>query len=176
MKVLRSDNGREFCNKAMNSYLESRGIQRETTAPYTPEQNGKAERDNRTIIESARTIMHVKGLPLQLWAEASNTAVYLLNRSGTSGTRDDTMPYELWVGKKPNLKHLRIFGSEAYVHVPKQLTTKLDVRAKRMLLVGYEGESSNYRLYDPVTKKVTVSRDVVFNEKISKVPFLVNTD
>lgn len=78
-------------------------------------------------------------------------------------------PYELWVGKKPNLQHLRIFGSEAYMHVPKQLTTKLDVRARRVLLVGYEGQSSNYRVYDPLSKKVTVSRDVVFNEKIGTI-------
>lgn len=83
MRELRSDNGREFRNKDMNGYPESRGIQRESTAPYTPEQNGKAERDNRTIIESARTMIHAKGLPLILWAEAANMAVYLMNRSGS---------------------------------------------------------------------------------------------
>lgn len=66
MKVLRSDNGRKFCNRQMDEYLESRGIAKETTAPYTPQQNGKTERDNRTIVESARTMIHAKSLPLSL--------------------------------------------------------------------------------------------------------------
>lgn len=167
MRVLRSDNGREFKNATMDKYLDSRGIRREYTAPYTPEQNGKAERDNRTIVESARTMMNAKGLPQTLWAEASNTAVYLMNRAGSG--QNNVTPYELWIKAKPNLDHIRIFGSEAYVNIPKQLTTKFDARAKRMLLVGYDGDSSNYRLYDPVSKKVTVSRDVVFNEQVNKV-------
>lgn len=88
MKVLRSDNGGEFCNKLMDKYLQCRGITRET--PYTPEQNGKAERDNRTIIESTRTMLLVKNLPKNLWAEAVNTAVYLINRSGTSNGDNKT--------------------------------------------------------------------------------------
>lgn len=152
----------------MDKYLESRGIQRETTAPYTPEQNGKAERDNRTIIESARTMLLAKRLPLTLWAEAASTAVYIMNRTGNSAAGNIT-PYALWIGKKPNLKHLRIFGSEAYMHVPKQLTTKFDARAKRMILVGYERESTNYRLYDPISKKVQTSRDVIFTERTGKI-------
>lgn len=166
MRVLRSDNGREFRNSAIDKYLEIRGIQRECTAPYTPEQNGRAERDNRTIIESARTMLFAKDLPLSLWAEAANTAVYLMNRSGSSSEQGRKTPYELWMKRKPDLKHLRIFGTEAFVNIPKQMTKKLDMRAKRMILVGYEGESSNYRLYDPATKKVTVSRDVEFKEEI----------
>ena len=91
MRVLRSNNGREFRNGAMDNYLESRGIQRECTAPYTPEQNGKAERDNRTIIESARTMLHSKELPKFLWAEACSTAVYLMNRAGASSARSDSI-------------------------------------------------------------------------------------
>lgn len=173
IKVLRSDNGTEFRNKLMNTYLESKGITRETTAPYTPEQNGKAERDNRTIIESARTMLRAKDLPKNLWAEAVNTAVYLLNRTGSSNGSDKT-PYEQWNGRKPNLQHVRIFGSEAYVHIPKQFTKKFDDRSKKVILVGYDGESSNYRVYNPMTKKVTVSHDVVFNENFSKVTDLEN--
>lgn len=167
MRILRSDNGTEFCNANMNKYLESRGIQRETTAPYTPEQNGKSERDNRTIIESARTMLLAKDLPPTLWAEATNTAVYIMNRTSKSAAGDIT-PYELWVGKQPSLDHIRIFGSEAYMHIPKQLTTKFDAKSKRVILVGYARDSTNYRLYDPVTKKVLTSRDVIFNEKNEK--------
>lgn len=166
MRVLRSDNGLEFKNRAMEEYTDSRGIQREFTAPYMPQQNGKAERDNRTLIESARTMLLAKNLPKFLWTEACSTAVYLMNRAGASSVKSQATPYEMWFGVKPDLKHLRIFGSEAYVNVPKQHVTKLDARAKKMILVGYESSSSNYRVFDPITKKITVSRDVTFRETI----------
>ena len=71
----------------------------------------------------------------------------------------------MWVGKKPNLGHVRIFGSEAFVHIPKQFTKKFDARAEKVILVGYDGESSNYRAYDPNRKRVSESRDVILNEK-----------
>lgn len=68
------------------------------------------------------------------------------------------------MGKKPNLSYLRVFGSEAYVHVEKQFRKKLDAKTKKMLLVGYQTESSNYRLYDPTIKYVLVSQNIIFNE------------
>lgn len=163
MKIIRSDNGREFCNRKMSDYLAVRGIKQETTAPYTPEQNGKAERDNRTIVERARTMLHAKGLPTSLWAEAVNTAVYVLNR--TVSPPCEMTPYEQWTGKQPNIKHLRIFGTKAFVHVPKMFTKKFDLRAKRTILVGYESDSENYRVYNMDTKRVSVARNVTFNER-----------
>ena len=154
MKTLRADNRGEYCNKQMRSYMRFRGIQHETTAPYTPEQNGRAERDNRTIVECARTMLHAKQLGVFLWAEAVNTALYLLNRVSATGEDDMKTPYEIW----------RVFGEEGFEHVPKQFTRKFDDRGKKIILVGYDGESTNYRLYHPDTKKVTVSRNVVFHE------------
>lgn len=165
MKTLRADNGLEYCNEKMRKYLTEKGIVMENTAPYNPQQNGRAERDNRTIVECARTMLQAKKLPKFLWAEAVNTAIYTLNRTGHSRLDGGKTPYELWTGKKPDLSHIRIFGSEAFVHVPKMFTKKFDARAKRTLLVGYQGESSNYRLYNPDTKTVSVSRDVSINEQ-----------
>lgn len=75
----------------MVNYSKSRGIRMETTAPYTPEQNGKAERENRTIVKSARTMIHAKSLPKFLWAEAMNTAVYILNR--TLSSKNTLVPF-----------------------------------------------------------------------------------
>ncbi|KMQ91777.1 retrovirus-related pol polyprotein from transposon tnt 1-94 [Lasius niger] len=119
IKRLRTDNKREYCNKEMYKYLSKRGIQLENTALYTPQQNGRAERDNRTIAESARSMLHSANLPLHLWAEAVETAVYILNRT-TSKQTPDTTRYELWMGKKPSLLHVRKFGSDAYIHIPSQ--------------------------------------------------------
>ena len=168
MKRLRTDNGREYVNEKIKQYLSSRGIQFEPCAPYTPEQNGKSERDNRTIVECARTMLKAKNLPTLLWAEAVNTAVYIQNRVLSSERRRTKTPYEIWTGEKPDLSHVRVFGSEAFVYVPKQFTKKFDARSKKVMLVGYEGNSSNYRLYNPETRTVTVSRNVVFNEKQNK--------
>lgn len=167
MSTLRTDNGTEYRNAKMKEYLKKRGITLETTAPHTPEQNGRAERDNRTIVESARTMLHAKQLPAYLWAEATATAVYTLNRTGQSHSGGSQTPYELWTGRKPNLGHMRVFGSDAYAYVSKLKTTKFEARAKKLILVGYDNESTNYRLYDPVTKKVSVCRHVSFNEKSS---------
>jgi len=75
-----------------------------------------------------------------------------------------TTPYEMWMGKKPTLSHLRIFGSEAYVYIDKQFRKKFDPKAKKMILVGYQAESTNYRLYDPISKKIAVSRNAVIHE------------
>lgn len=108
-------------------------------------------------------MLHTKDLPLNLWAEAVNTAIYLLNR--TVPATNEVTPFEMWNGKRPCIDHLRIFGSEAFVHIPKQFTKKFDLRAKKKILVGYQDDSTNYRVYDPITKQVSVSRDVTFLEK-----------
>lgn len=163
VKVLHVDNGREYCGKEFRSYLSSQGIELETTAPYTPEQNGRSERDMRTIVESARSMLYARDVPLYLWAEAVNTAVYILNRTATSQA-PDTTPLEMWTGKTPTLDHIRTFGCDAYMHVPKELRNKLAPKSKKLMLVGYDGNSTNYRLYDVETKKIKVSRNVSFNE------------
>lgn len=163
VKSLRVDNGREYINNDFKNFLHKKGIELEPTAPYTPQQNGRAERNMRTIMESARSMLHSKNLPLFLWAEAVNTAVYLLNHAPTSQSPGST-PYELWTGKELSLKHLRTFGSEAYMHVPDQLRKKLLPKSIKTIFVGYERNSTNYRLFDPESKTIKISRNVTFNE------------
>lgn len=80
-----------------------------------------------------------------------------------SNSRNDTV--RNWTGKKPNLSHLKISGSDAYAHIPKLFRTKLQAKARKVILVGYQEGTTNYRLFDPGTKRVSVSRDVTFNEK-----------
>lgn len=128
IKTIRSDNGTEFRNVRMSSYMTSRGITLETSAPYVHEQNGRAEREVRTIVESARTMLTAKNLPRKLWAKAVNTAIYILNRCLSSQT-NNTTPFELWYKRKPELSHIRIFGSDAYVHVPKEQRKKWDPKS-----------------------------------------------
>lgn len=163
IKVLRMDNGKEYINNNMLRYLAKHGIQLETTAPHTPEQNGRSERDNRILVESARSMLHAKKLPVRLRTEAMNAAAYVLNRTPTSRTKGTTQ-YEMWIGKRPDLSHIRIFGSEVFAHVPKEQRSKWDKKSRKLIFVGYQRESSNYWLYDPHSGKIIVSRDVDFNE------------
>jgi hypothetical protein len=155
IKVLRTDNGGEFCKKC--------GIARQKTTPYTPQQNGVAERMNITLMEKARSMLSGVRLGQELWAEAVSTACYLVNRSPSSAL-DDTTPHEVWSGKKPSLQHLRVFGFDAYVHVPKETRSKLDNKAEKCIFVGYKDGVKGYKLWNPETKKTIYSRDVVFRE------------
>lgn len=167
VRVLRSDNGTEYVNKSVEAVLKRNSVRHERSVPYSPQQNGRAERDMRTIVESARTILHAKGLSLRFWAEAVACAVYVLNRSGPTGV-DEKTPYELWFGKRPRVDHLRVFGSEVYTHIPKQLRRKWDKKATPGIFVGYCDATKGYRVWNPSTHKVDVSRDIVFKESMSR--------
>lgn len=167
VKVLRTDNSREYVNGKMKTFIEDHGIEHQRTAPNTPEQNGVAERKNRTLVESTRSMLFAKDLPLQLWAEAVLTATYLSNRQPSTRSGEKSA-YELWFNHKPELSHLRIFGSWAYEHVPDNLRKKLQKKAKKLLMVGYDSNSTNYRLLDMRTKKITISRHVDFNEEMNE--------
>lgn len=165
IKTLRTDNGREFINYNLEKFLKSNGINHQTSVPYTPEQNGVAERANRTIIEKARCLLYDSKLNQRFWEEAVKTAVYLKNRSPSKSVRGST-PYEMWSGKKVDLKHLRIFGCKAYVHIPKQHRTKLDPKTKECIFVGYCTNSKAYKLIEPEhPTKIIKARDVIFIEE-----------
>ena len=127
-----------------------------------PEQNGVAERKNRSVVEAAWAMLEEKSLPKFYWAEAVRTVVYIQNRIG-----DKVSAHELYFGTKPNLRHLRVFGSIAYVHVLKEKQRKLDTKAEKCILVGYSDKQKGYKCYNPRTKQMRVSRDVVFHESAS---------
>lgn len=120
LKILRSDNGREFINGRFEESLRLDGIRHQKSCPYTPEQNGVAERMNRTILEKARSMLNDAKMQKKFWAEAVNTAVYLINRSPTRTLHGKT-PEEAWTNKKPYVGHLKIFGSVAKVEVGSEI-------------------------------------------------------
>ena len=163
IKVFRSDNGGEYCSNDFNSILIQHGISRQLTPPHTPEHNGVAERANRTIVECARSMLHGANLDYSYWGEAVVTAVYLRNRSPSRSVQNVT-PFEAWTNEKPSISHLKTFGCKCYAHIPKQNRTKLEPKAKECIFVGYPSESKAYRVYDPVDKRLFVSRDVSFLE------------
>eukprot|EP00253_Pinus_taeda_P021890 PITA_21890 len=103
------------------------------------------------------------GLGQEFWAKAMDTTCYLVNRSPSSVLEDKT-PQEVWTGKKPSLSHLRVFGCDAYIHVPKEKSTKLDSKSEKCLFIGYKDGLKGYKLWNRVTWKVVYNQDVVFRE------------
>jgi hypothetical protein len=161
-KKIRSDRGGEYVNKELQEYIKSEGIEVELTCPYSPQQNGTAERKNRYLTEMTRCMLTNAVLPNKYWGEAIMTANYLQNRMPAAG--DMMSPFEKWSGKKPQLSHVRQFGAKAFVLIPNVKRQKLDSKARELMLVGYEEGTKGYRLLDVKTDKICVSRDVKFIE------------
>ena len=146
LKILRTDNGGEYTSNEFENYLKAEGIRHEKTIPKNPEQNGVAERLNRTLLESTRSMLADSRLPQKFWAEALSTAVYLRNRSSTS-TVPRMTPLEAWSGEKPSVRNLRAFGCTAYSHIPKDERKKLNPKQEGAYVLGY-GDTKRNRLYD----------------------------
>lgn len=163
IKTFRTDNGGEFCNDRLKDFLRAQGIRHQTTIPYNPQQNGLAERMNRSIVEKARCLLIDANLNKKFWAEAVNTSVYLINRSPTAAL-SNMVPEGAWTNKKVDLFNLKVFGSKVMVHIPKAKRRKFDPKSEENIFVGYCENQKGYRVYNVVTKKVTSTRDAIFIE------------
>jgi transposase InsO family protein len=161
---LRTDRGGEFISLEFTDFCRTHGIRRQLTASYTPQQNGVAERKNRTIMNMVRSMLTEKEIPRTFWPEAVNWTIHVLNRSPTFAVRNMT-PEEAWSGCKPSVEHFRIFGCVAHVHIPDSKRVKLDDKSMKCILLGISDESKAYRLYNPISQAIVVSRDVIFEEE-----------
>src|SRR3984885_5411233 len=160
--IFRTDNGGKFLTKEWRQMLKDRGIHHETTSPYTPEQNGDAERQNRSIFDRVRTILIDAGLPLSLFAEAVNYIVYTKNRNSTSALTNTT-PYEVRFNKKPDISRLRPFSCNAYVYDHSPNRKKLLPRAYEGVFVGYADSQKAYWIYILKKRSIICSVHVCFD-------------
>jgi hypothetical protein len=140
-----------------------------STIPYTPQQNGVAERKNRSLKEMASCMLHAKSLPQRLWAEALNCATYIQNKSPHRSVKDKT-PYEAWSGLKLEVAHFRFFGSRAWARIPSKKRKALDPQSTECIFVGYLDGVKGYRLIDLSSDRLIVERSVHFEESVSHVP------
>jgi Reverse transcriptase (RNA-dependent DNA polymerase) len=169
IKMIRSDNGSEYTSKKFSDLCKANGILQQFSNIYTPQQNGTAERFNRTLVEKARCLLFDANLSKHFWAEAINMATYLINKSviNSSGNTAD----ELFFGKKSDLSELKLFGSSVMVHTPKEKRAKWDKKSKKYVFVGYDSQKKGYRCVNKGTGTLIVSRDVKFlDENFSEVP------
>jgi len=156
VKIIRSDRGGEYYGKYNESgqcpgpfakFLEEHGICAQYTMPGTPQQNGVAERRNRTLMDMVRSMMSNSSLPKSLWMYALKTVVYLLNRIPSKAV--PKTPFELWTGRKPSLRHLHVWGCQAEARVYNPHEKKLDSRTVSGYFIGYPEKSKGYRFYCP---------------------------
>ncbi|GJX84583.1 putative ribonuclease H-like domain-containing protein [Tanacetum coccineum] len=164
VKIIRSDNGTEFKNRVMLEFCGDKGIKQEFSNARTPQQNGVAERMNRTLIEAARTMLADSHLPTTFWAEAVNTACYTFNRVRVTKPQNKT-PYELLFGHKPILSYIRPFGCHVTILNTLSPLGKFDEKSDEGFLVGYSVNSKAFRVYNLVTKRVEVNLHVNFLEE-----------
>jgi hypothetical protein len=166
VKKIQSDRGTEFVNKEFLDFLGEKGIILQTTNPYSPEQNGVAERLYRTLMEKARALLQHAGLPKDLWADAVFTANHVRNR--TLSSVHGRTPLEMLTGTKPTVAHLHVFGSTCFAHVPKEKRKKLEPVSVKGIFIGYEPDTKGYRVLRDSDGGVTVSKDVTFIETMGK--------
>ncbi|KAL8093845.1 hypothetical protein AgCh_035647 [Apium graveolens] len=162
LKTIRSDHGGEF-EKDFITFCKSRGITHEFSAPRTPQQNGVVERKNRTLQETARTLLHESKLPRKFWAEAVHTSCYVLNRVLIRPILLKT-PYELLKKRTPNISYFRVFGSKCFILDTQNNRGKFDAKSTEGIFLGYSTTSKAYRVYNSVKNKVEESINIAFNE------------
>ncbi|EDN04276.1 conserved hypothetical protein [Histoplasma mississippiense (nom. inval.)] len=172
--TLHWDGGSEFKGQDLKAYCQSRGIAYETTTPDTPQSNGPAERANRIVAEKTRSLLFDSGLAKELWGEAMQAAIMMINTSPTStkiyGCKQvvPLTPFEAWTGVQPTAHWIRRWGCKVYkknLKVTNKLADRTD--GKEWQLVGYQG-LHQYRIWDPIGRRLEIARDVVFDEGLDK--------
>ncbi|GKA30610.1 putative ribonuclease H-like domain-containing protein, partial [Tanacetum coccineum] len=163
VKVIRSDNGTEFKNSVMNQFCEMKGIKREFSVARTPQQNGVAERRNRTLIEAARTMLVDSKLPTTFWAEAVNTACFVLNKVLVIKPNSKT-PYELIRGRTPLIDFMKPFGCPVTILNTRDHLGKFDGKADEGFFIGYSMVSKTMRVFNKRTRIVEETLNIRFLE------------
>src|SRR6266702_2987837 len=167
LKILHSDGGGKYIAGAVQAYLKEKGIQHEMTTPDTPQHNGVAERMNRTLLDKVWSMLRDASLPKSYWYDALEYAALLHNVTPTRALNGVT-PEEAWSGNKPDVSHLCVFGARAFVHVPDKQRSKLGAKSLTCTFLGYAKNQRAYRLVHRPTKRFLESRDVVFDEGVTK--------
>ena len=170
IKIVRSDRGGEYYGtytedgqapRPFAKFLQEHGIVAQYTMPGSPDQNGVAERRNRTLLDMVRSMLSSSNLPKSLWIEALNMRVYILNRVPTKVV--PKTPFELWKGWKPSLRHMHVWGCLSKVRIYNPQEKKMDPRTISGYFIGYAEISKGYRFYCPShSTRIVESRNAKF--------------
>jgi hypothetical protein len=155
-------------SKKFDNFLRECGIQRQTSAPYTPQQNVVPKQTNRTIMECVRNMIRAQGLDLEFWAEVVNTTIYIKNRCPTN-IFDSKTPQEAWTNIKLDVSHLKIFDCKTIAHIRHEKRSKLESKSIPCVFLGYYEGNKSYHSMCVETKRIIKSQDVMFLEGTKEV-------
>ena len=155
LKCRRFDRGGEFLSNEQKSYMVENGIETQMSMPDTPQQNGRAERFQQTIVNGAQAMWHHAGLSNGFWIYAVKAKLHTYNITPIKRA-DYKTPTELWSGKKLNISHLQVFGCQAWVHILKKRRSKLEPKSREMIFVGYEPGSKGYQFWDTAHHRIEI--------------------
>jgi transposase InsO family protein len=166
IRILRSDNAKEYMSHSFASYLSNKGIIHQTSCAHTPQQNGVAERKNRHLLDVTRCLLSQMHVPKQFWTEAVLTACYLINRMPSSVLEGASPHSLLYPSSSPFSLPLKVFGCVCYVHNLGPGFDKLDPHATKCVFLGYSTTQKGYRCYSPVLRRYFTCADVTFDESL----------
>ena len=166
IKIIRDDKGGEYMSNEFEQFCIAEGIERQHTVRNRPQQNGVAERANRTMEEGLIAMLYEAGLPLSFWGEALSAFIYVWNRVSTSALSSKT-PYEVFYGSKPDVSRLRVWGCVAYVHIQKDKRPNgsLGSHMEKCIFIGYPAGYKGWKFYNPTTKKAVICERADFDER-----------
>ena len=164
IRTLRSDNAREYFSTPFTTFMSSQGILHQSSYAYTPQQNGVAERKNRHLIETARTLLLHSHAPFHFWADAVLTACYLINRMPSSVLQNEISHSILFPTRPLYSLPLRVFGCTCFVHNLSPGNDKLSARSIKCIFLGYSRLQKGYKCFSPITRQCFISADVTFFE------------
>ncbi|GJU49362.1 retrovirus-related pol polyprotein from transposon TNT 1-94 [Tanacetum coccineum] len=170
VKQIRTDNGTEFRNHELESFCDEKGISQNFSSPYTPEQNGVAERKNKTLIEAARTMLNGLVLSKHFWTDAVRIACYTQNRS-IIVKRHDKTSYEIFRERIPDISYFYVFGCPVFIHNHKDHLGKFDAKADDGYFLGYSSALKAFRVYNIRRQQIKETYHVTFDESMEAIRF-----
>ncbi|CAI7800850.1 unnamed protein product [Closterium sp. NIES-53] len=188
VKVIRTDNRREFIGADFEAVLKKKGLQHQLTVPYNPQQNGVAERFNRTLQKGARTLLGRAGLPDPFWVTALRQVALVKNRVFANVGDKQWVPCTKWYGSAPAVNMLRAYGCMVVFHVPKEKRGKLEASGRWGVHLGLAKDHKGWLIWDLTSQQLTVSRDVKFlkslyykewkqqQQKLPTTPLIIEAD
>ncbi|KAF7763798.1 hypothetical protein Agabi119p4_8335 [Agaricus bisporus var. burnettii] len=164
LRALQDDKGGEYMSKAFLAFTQEAGIERRHSTRNRPQQNGLAERANRTMGERITAMLSESWLPGSFWGECISSMVHVWNMLPTASL-SGTTPFQAFYKRKPDVSHLRVWGCTSYVHVQRDKRNSIQPHYEKCVFIGYPAGYKGWKFYNPVTKRTVISERADFDER-----------